>query len=166
MKTSNRQRLSSAINVPSFAAVSMSTSSASAVFERAGHRITGNSTGQHKSRGIGWEYVHFCIDDASRIAFTYIFPDEKAVSAVAFLKAALAYFRSLGITVSRVMTDNGPCDRASHFAEACRALGLKHSSFFSLAFSSICSFHTARFYYFHKSLLLAGNSLWQVGIYL
>jgi transposase InsO family protein len=95
-------------------------------FERVGHRITGNRTGQGKSRGIGWEYVHVYIDDASRIAFTDIFPDEKAVSAVAFLKAAIAYYRRFGITVSRVMTDNGSCYRASDFAEACQALGLKH----------------------------------------
>ncbi len=59
-------------------------------FDRVGHRITGDRTGQSNSRGVGWEYVHVCIDDASRIAFTDIFPDEKAVSAVAFLKAAVA----------------------------------------------------------------------------
>jgi len=75
-------------------------------FNRVGHRITGDRTGQSNTRGIGWEYVHVCIDDASRIAFTDIFPDEKAASAVAFLKAAVAYYNSLGITVARVMTDN------------------------------------------------------------
>jgi transposase InsO family protein len=95
-------------------------------FERIGHRITGNRTGKSTSRGIGWEYVHVCIDDASRIAFTDIFPDEKAVSAVAFLQAAVAYYRSLGITVSRVMTDNGSCYKAGDFAAACQTLGLRH----------------------------------------
>ena len=65
-------------------------------FERVGHRITGDRKGQSNSRGVGWGYVHVCIDDASRIAFTDIFPDEKTVSAVAFLKAALVY--SLGIS--------------------------------------------------------------------
>ena len=59
-------------------------------FERIGHRITGDRTGQSNARGVGWEYVHVCIDDASRIAFTDIFPDEKAVSAITFLKAAVA----------------------------------------------------------------------------
>lgn len=95
-------------------------------FERVGHRITGDRTGQSNSRGVGWEYVHVCIDDASRIAFTGIFPDEKAVSAIAFLKAAIAYYNSLDITVSRVMTDNGSCYTAKDFAKACKALGLQH----------------------------------------
>ncbi|MDX3929521.1 MAG: IS481 family transposase [Shinella sp.] len=95
-------------------------------FERVGHRITGDRTGQSNSRGVGWEYVHVCIDDASRVAFTSIFPDEKAVSAIAFLKAAVAYYRSLGITLTRVMTDNGSCYKAKDFARTCKALGLKH----------------------------------------
>jgi len=95
-------------------------------FERIGHRITGDRTGQSNARGVGWEYVHVCIDDASRIAFTDIFPDEKAVSAITFLKAAVAYYESLGISVTRVMTDNGSCYRAKDFADACKALGIKH----------------------------------------
>ena len=95
-------------------------------FERVGHRITGDRKGQSNSRGVGWEYVHVCIDDASRIAFTDIFPDEKTVSAVAFLKAALVYYASLGVTVARVMTDNGSCYKARDFAAACKTLGLKH----------------------------------------
>src|SRR6185312_16127531 len=56
-------------------------------FDRVGHRITGDRRGQSNSRGVGWEFVHVCIDDASRIAFTQIMPDEKAASATAFLKA-------------------------------------------------------------------------------
>jgi len=95
-------------------------------FDRVGHRITGDRAGQSNSRGVGWEYVHVCIDDCSRIAFTDIFPDEKAVSAIAFLHAAVAYYLSLGITVSRVMTDNGSCYKAKTFAAACKALNLKH----------------------------------------
>lgn len=95
-------------------------------FERVGHRITGDRTGQSNSRGVGWEYVHVCIDDASRIAFTDIFPNEKAESAITFLKAALCYYKSLGITVTRVMTDNGSCYIAKDFAKACKMLGLKH----------------------------------------
>ena len=73
-------------------------------FERTGHRITGDRTGQSGSRGIGWEYVHVCIDDASRLAFTQVHPDEKAVSAVQHLKAAVAWYASMGVTVTRVMT--------------------------------------------------------------
>ena len=53
-------------------------------------------------------------------------PDERKQSAVAFLKAAVAYYASLGVTVERVMTDNGSCYRSRTFAKACRGLGLKH----------------------------------------
>lgn len=95
-------------------------------FDRVGHRITGDRTGQSNSRGVGWEFVHVCIDDASRIAFSQILPDEKKESAVAFLRAALAYYESLGVTVTRVMTDNGACYKSKAFAKACRDLGLKH----------------------------------------
>jgi transposase InsO family protein len=95
-------------------------------FDKVGHRITGDRTGQSNSRGIGWEFVHVCIDDASRVAFSQILPDEKAVSAAAFLKASVAYYASLGVTVSRVMTDNGSCYRSFDFRDACRALSLKH----------------------------------------
>ena len=95
-------------------------------FDRVGHRITGDRTGQSNSRGIGWEFVHVCIDDASRLAFSQIMPDEKKHSAIAFLKAAVAYYNSLGIAVDRVMTDNGSCYKAFDFRDACRDLGLKH----------------------------------------
>ncbi len=95
-------------------------------FDKIGHRITGDRTGQSNSRGVGWEYVHVCIDDNSRVAFSQILPDEKAVSAVAFLRAAVAYYKSLGVTVTRVMTDNGSCYKAFDFRDACIELGLKH----------------------------------------
>jgi len=95
-----------------------------------GHRITGDRRGQSSRRsrgqGLGWEFVHVCIDDASRIAFAQVMPDETKESATAFLKAALAYYQSLGVTVARVMTDNGGCYRAFDFRDACRDLGLKH----------------------------------------
>lgn len=94
-------------------------------FSQAGHRITQDRQ-QGRSRHAGWEFVHVCIDDASRLAFSQILPDEKKESAVAFLEAAIAYYASLGITVSRVMTDNGSCYRSKAFAKACRNLGLKH----------------------------------------
>ena len=95
-------------------------------FTRTGHRITGDRTGQSNTRGVGWEYVHVCLDDASRVAYTDIFSDEKAVSAVAFLRACIAYYKRLGITVTRVMTDNGSCYKAHAFAKACKKLKLKH----------------------------------------
>jgi transposase InsO family protein len=93
-------------------------------FERIGHRITGDRQG--KSRGIGWEFVHVSIDDASRLAFSQILPDEKKESAVTFIKAAIAYYKSLGITVARVMTDNGSCYLSKAFRDACRDLRLRH----------------------------------------
>jgi transposase InsO family protein len=95
-------------------------------FEQVGHRITGDRTGQSNSRGVGWEFVHVCIDDHSRVAFSQILPDEKAGSAVAFLKAAVDYYKSLGVTVARVMTDNGSCYRSFDFRDACRELALTH----------------------------------------
>jgi len=94
-------------------------------FERVGHRITGDRQ-QGVSRGAGWEFVHVCIDDASRLAFSQILPDERKESAVAFLRAAIAYYASLGVIVARVMTDNGSCYRSKAFRQACRDLGLKH----------------------------------------
>ena len=95
-------------------------------FERVGHRITGDRTGPNKSRGAGWDFVHVCIDDHSRVAFSEIKLDETADSAVPFLKAAVAYYKSLGVTVTRVMTDNGSCYQSFAFRDACRDLGIKH----------------------------------------
>ena len=99
-------------------------------FEQIGHRITGDRTRQSSRRGngwgAGWEFVHVCIDDHSRIAFSQIKPDEKADSAVPFLEAAVAYYKSLGIKVERVMTDNGPRYKSFAFRDACKLLGIKH----------------------------------------
>ena len=95
-------------------------------FASVGHRITGDRTGQSRNRGIGWEFVHVCIDDNSRLAFSQVLPDERKASAVAFLEAAVAYYNGLGITVERVMTDNGSCYRSREFAKACKQLALRH----------------------------------------
>ncbi len=95
-------------------------------FNQVGHRITGDRTGQSSHRGVGWEFVHVCIDDASRVAFARVMSDERKGSAVAFLDAAVAYYAELGVTVDRVMTDNGSCYRSFAFRDACRRLGLKH----------------------------------------
>jgi transposase InsO family protein len=91
-------------------------------FNQIGHRITGDRKGQSNGRGVGWEYVHVCIDDHSRVAFAKVMPDEKKRSAIAFLKAALAYYASLGIKVERVMTDNGSCYKSFAFRRACTRL--------------------------------------------
>jgi transposase InsO family protein len=88
-----------------------------------GHRLTGNP--QDETRHAGWEFLYVAIDDHSRLAFTAMFPDEKAASASAFLRQAVAYFAGLGIASRRVLTDNGPCFRSRLFALACRQLQIK-----------------------------------------
>jgi transposase len=101
-------------------------------FEKIGHRITGDRAGQSNNRGVGWEFVHVSVDDASHVAFSQILHNEKAASAVAFLKAAVAYYASLGVAVSRVMTDNGSCYKAFAFRDACRELGLSEDNLLRL----------------------------------
>jgi transposase InsO family protein len=91
-----------------------------------GHRITGDRTGQSRKRGTGWEFLHVAIDDASRLAYTALMPDEKQESAVRFLKDALAWFASHGVVVERVMTDDGSAYRSRLFASALQARGLAH----------------------------------------
>ena len=92
---------------------------------RTGHRITGNP--RDSVAGAGWEFLFVAIDDHARIAFTQMKPDEKRTSAIAFLRATVAYFAGLGVTVRRLLTDNGSAFRSKRFAAACRKLGLKHS---------------------------------------
>lgn len=91
---------------------------------RPGHRVNGDR--RTRSRGIGWEYVHICIDDATRLAYVEVLEDEKATTAVGFLRRALAHFRAYGIRVERVMTDDGSAYVSVMHALACRALGIKH----------------------------------------
>jgi transposase InsO family protein len=98
-----------------------------------GHRISGSRRSQAKTRiagrrtGIaGWEYVHIAIDDHSRLAYAEVLPDEKAATAAAFLRRAVARYRRYGIQVERVLTDNGSCYRALVHALACRQLGIRH----------------------------------------
>ncbi len=95
-------------------------------FSRPGHRVTGNRHGQSATRGVGWEYVHVAIDDHSRVAYCDIFPNEKKESALAHLEATVAYYKQLGVTVTRVMTDNGSCYRSKAFRRACAKLNIKH----------------------------------------
>jgi transposase InsO family protein len=95
-------------------------------FERTGHRITGDRTGQSKSRGIGWEVLHLAIDDHSRLAYSEILPDEKRGSCLRFLFNALRFFRRHGVMVERVMTDNGSAFRSRRYATALRRLGIAH----------------------------------------
>jgi len=103
-------------------------------FNQVGHRITGERTKQSSRRGkrggktwgAGWEFVHVCIDDHSRLGCAEIMPDEKKESAIAALKAAITWYAGLGITVERVMTDNGSCYRSKAFNKTCAALGVRH----------------------------------------
>jgi len=91
---------------------------------KVGHRITGDP--RDRVDGAGWEYVHVAIDDCSRVAYCQVLPDEEGESACAFLRAAVAYYAALGVTIREVLTDNGVCYRAKNFAATCSALGLKH----------------------------------------
>jgi transposase InsO family protein len=91
---------------------------------RPGHRVNGDR--RTRSRGIGWEFVHIAIDDATRLAYVEVLTDEKATTAAAFLRRAVAHFGERGIRVERVLTDNGACYRSIVHALACKTLGLKH----------------------------------------
>jgi len=89
----------------------------------AGHRAHGSR--RHSPRGGGWEFVHVCVDDATRLAYVEVLGDEKASTAVGFLRRATAFYRAHGVRVERVMTDNGGAYRSTVHAIACRALGLR-----------------------------------------
>jgi len=98
-----------------------------------GHRISGDRASQAKTRingrrtGIaGWEFVHVAVDDYSRLAYAEVLLDERSVTAAGFLRRAVAFFARYGITVERVLTDNGSAYRATMHALACRRLGIKH----------------------------------------
>jgi len=98
-----------------------------------GHRITGRRDSQNANRRArrrgapkGWEFVHVCVDDATRLAYVEVLSDEKATTAVGFLRRAVAFYASHGVTAQRVMSDNGACYRATIHTIACRALGLRH----------------------------------------
>jgi transposase InsO family protein len=98
---------------------------------RAGHRVHGQRRLQRSPRKdgkktVGWEFVHVCVDDATRLAYVEVLADEKASTAVGFLHRAIAFYTRHGITVERVMSDNGACYRSTIHAFACRTLGLRH----------------------------------------
>jgi transposase InsO family protein len=95
-------------------------------FNRIGYRITKDRAGHTSTGRPGFECVHVAIDDHSRVAIAEIFPDQKKESAVAFLLQTIAYFGRLGVTVNRVMTDNGSCYRSKAFTRACKQLSIKH----------------------------------------
>ncbi len=89
-----------------------------------GHRITGDK--RRRARGVGWEFVHVCIDDASRLAYVEVIPDERKQSAMAFLGRAVLWFQKLGFRVEEVLSDNGSCYVSHAFQGLCQQLGLRH----------------------------------------
>lgn len=94
-------------------------------FRKAGHRVTGVRNGK-PSKGAGWEFVHICIDDHSRLSYAEILPDERKESVIGFFRRAKAYYESLGIRVEQVMTDNGPGYRSKLFSRLLAACGIRH----------------------------------------
>jgi len=95
--------------------------------EGGGHRIHGRGAGKPRGHGrAGWDFVHVCVDDATRVAYVEILDDERAVTAVGFLERAVAHFASLGVAVKAVMTDNGSPYVSTLHATTCARLGLRH----------------------------------------
>ena len=97
----------------------------------AGHRVTGHrasqfGVGRRRLRATGWEFVHVCVDDATRLAYAEVLADERGATAAAFLRRAVDWFSSLGVRVERVLSDNGACYRSSAHAACCRELGIRH----------------------------------------
>lgn len=92
-------------------------------FWRAGHRVSGDR--RRDSEGAGWESVHVCVDDYSRVAYAEVLADERQETAVAFLRRAVRYFERFGITIQRVLTDNGSCYRAKRWYQTCQELGIR-----------------------------------------
>jgi transposase InsO family protein/transposase-like protein len=100
----------------------------------AGHRVTGRRRGNPtrtdgsgvRRRQVGWECVHVAIDDCTRLAYAEVLRDEQTATVIGFLRRAVAFYRRHGITVERLMTDNGSAYRSAVHAIACRALRIRH----------------------------------------
>jgi transposase InsO family protein len=95
-------------------------------FDRPGHRMLGRGRGRFET-GAGYEYVHVCVDDYSRVAYVELLVDERAASAARFLDRATTHFASRGVRGERVLTDNGSCYRSREFADCCQRLGIVHT---------------------------------------
>jgi transposase InsO family protein len=98
-----------------------------------GHRVTGSRSSQNRQRrlnrrtgGLGWEFVHVAVDDATRLAYAEVLSDERGATAAGFVHRAIAWFSSFGITVERVLSDNGACYRSNTHALALAELGIRH----------------------------------------
>jgi transposase InsO family protein len=99
----------------------------------AGHRVSGSRKSQNRQRrlnrrtgGLGWEFVHVAVDDATRLAYVEVLSDERGATAAGFVSRAIAWFSSFGITVERVLSDNGACYRSGAHATALAELGIRH----------------------------------------
>jgi transposase InsO family protein/transposase len=100
----------------------------------AGHRVTGRRRGNptrtdaagRRRRQVGWEFVHIAIDDCTRLAYAEVLPDEKATTAIGFLRRAIQFFERHGMTVEQLLTDNGSAYRSTVHKIACKALGIGH----------------------------------------
>jgi transposase InsO family protein len=95
-------------------------------FDRPGHRALGRGRGRWET-GAGYEYLHVCVDDYSRVVYVEVLADEQGRSAARFLERAAAHFSARGVRIERVLTDNGSCYRSNDFAEACLTLQIVHS---------------------------------------
>jgi transposase InsO family protein len=91
-----------------------------------GHRFAPRGPGMHGNKGHGWDFLHVCVDDASRMAYTEILPSEGQADTTAFLERAVAWLGRHGVTVQRVMTDNGSAYRSKLFAQALHQAGARH----------------------------------------
>ena len=100
----------------------------------AGHRAMGrprrnrsktDGSGVRRAQ-VGWEAVHVCVDDATRLAYVEVLKDQRATTAVGFLRRAVRYYRRHGVSVEAVMTDNGSAYVSVAHSIACRALGIRH----------------------------------------
>jgi transposase InsO family protein len=95
-------------------------------FHRPGHRMLGRGRGRYDERGVGYDYVHVCVDDYSRLAYAEVLPNERAATAIAFLRRAAGWFGQRGVRVQAVMSDNGSAYRSKLHKLACIALGIRH----------------------------------------
>lgn len=94
-------------------------------FNRPGHRVTGRGPGNHNYR-VGWEAVHVCVDDTTRLAYVEVLPNETADVSIGFLQRAIAWFADHGVAIERVMTDNGAPYVSAKWASWCADHGIRH----------------------------------------
>ena len=95
-------------------------------FTRPGHRVTGRGPGRHSGGGKGWDAVHVCVDDATRLAYVEVLPDELATTTVGFFERAITWFAERGVKVRQVMSDNGSPYRSDLWARTCTRHRIEH----------------------------------------